>query len=240
MPAGSINPTSLLRHIKMMLGVPYKQIPITDEDIMNIVFDETLFTFSSFYPYHCEIQIKASEDMVSTPQQGLYYLDTSKQIGEELSIIGVANMYRSDGFYTTSMFPVYREADWVDLQLSADLTSAVQVPDTFRFVAPNKVEVFPKSSSMYDFMAKVKCVHPTHLGTIPLGLREYFYRLATYDVKIALYYMLKNYDQLNTAYGQIDLRIEDYEQAVQEREQLMELFKTNYWKEPGRKRIWVV
>ena len=31
------NPTSLLRHIKMMLGVPYKQIPISDEDIMDIL-----------------------------------------------------------------------------------------------------------------------------------------------------------------------------------------------------------
>ena len=234
----SINPTSLLRHIKMMLGVPYKQIPISDADIMDIVYEESLFTFSTFYPYMVDITIE-TDDRVSEDRLGVYFLDTSDQVGEELDIIGVNKMFRQDGFYTTSLYPIYREADWVDLQLSADLTSAVQVPTTFKFFAPNKIEVFPKSYSYYKFLVQLKCVHPRHLGTIPMGLRDYFYKLATLDVKIALYYMLKNYDNLNTPYGNIELKIDDYEQAVQDREQLIELFKANYWKEPNRKRLWI-
>ena len=234
----SINPTSLLRHIKMMLGVPYKEIPISDADIMDIVFEETLYTFSSFYPYKVDITIN-SDDAVPG-KTGVYFLDTSEQMGEELDILNVNRMFREDGLYTTSMYPVYREADWTDLQLTADLTSAVQVPTTFKFFTPNKIEVFPKSNTYFKFLVEVNCVHPKHLGTIPIGLREYFYKLATLDVKIALYYMLKNYDNLNTPYGNIELRIEDYEQAVQDREQLIELFKANYWKEPNRKRIWIM
>lgn len=232
------NPTSLLRHIKMMLGVPYKQLPISDDDILDIVFEESLYTFSTYYPYFTNITIKG-ETATDPENQGVFFLDTSEQVGEELVILGVSKMFRSNGFYTNSMWPIYREADWVDLQLSQDLASAVQVPDTFKFLPPNKVEIFPKSYSNWDFTIQLKCVHPVSLGTIPPGLRDYFYKLCVYDVKIALFYMLKNYDQLNTPYGSIDLKIEDYEAAVQERQELIELFKSNYWKEPNRKRLWV-
>ena len=232
------NPTSLLRHIKMMLGVPYKQIPISDEDIMDIVFEESLYTFSTYYPYFVDIVIPEST-VTANNGNGVFYLDTSEQVGEELIILGVAKMFRSNGFYTQSMWPIYREADWFDMQLSADMASAVQVPDTFRFLPPNKVEIYPKSHSPWQFSVQLKCVHPKNFGTIPPGLRDYFYKLCVCDVKIALFYMLKNYDQLNTPYGNIDLKIEDYEQAVQERQELLERFRANYWKEPNRKRLWI-
>lgn len=236
----AVNPTSLLRHIKMMLGAPYKVLPISDEDILNIVFEETLYTYSSYYPYFTDIVINGDKDRVPGDENmGIYYLDNNVQFGDDLEIMGVARVLRKDGYYTTSLYPVYRESDFIDIQLATDLSSATQVPDTFKFLEPNKIEIFPKSRTNYSFQVRVKCVHPRHLGTIPLSMREYFFKLATLDVKIALFYMLKNYDQLNTPYGNIDLKIEDYEQAVQEREELLQLFKANYWKESNRKKLWI-
>ena len=234
----AINPTTLLRHIKMMSGVPYKVIPFSDEDIMSIVFEETLYTFSAYYPYFVEINVNGNTDMVPGTEGGVYYLHMSEQVGDELEILGVSKFLRQDGYYTTELYPVYRESDFLELYNANEMTGLTTVPDTYRFIEPNKIEIFPKSRTNWTFLAQLKCIHPRHLGTIPLGLREYFYKLATLDVKIALFHAMKNYAQLQTPYGSIDMKIEDYQDAIQEREQLLDKLREQFWKEANRKRIW--
>lgn len=229
-----INPSTVLRHIHMKLGTAYRPIPLTDEDIMEIIFQESLYTFSNFYPFKYNLTFNGSENVVPG-QMGMYRIPIQDK---GLEILGISKLWRSEGYYTGELYPNYCTNDFFELQIATDFSSAVQVPDTFRFIEPNVVEIFPKSRINYQLMVELKCIHPQHLGTIPLSLREEFFKLCVLDVKIALWNILKNYDQLSTAFGQINLRIEDFEQAETERRELLELWRQQYYKEPGRKRIW--
>ena len=229
-----INPTTVLRHVHMKLGTAYRPIPLSDEDILEIINQETLYTFSNFYPYLYTFTFDGAENVIPG-DMGKYRIPIENK---GLEILGISKLWRSEGYYTGQLYPNYCTNNFFELQVATDFSSAVQVPDTFRFYEPNIVEIFPKSRINYQLMVELKCIHPQHFGTIPLSLREEFLKLCVLDIKIALWNILKNYDQLNTAFGTINLRIEDYENAETERRELLELWRSQYFKEPNRKRIW--
>lgn len=229
-----ISPSMVLRHIKMRLGASHNPLPLSDEDILNLIYEETLYTFSNYYPFMYDITIDG--DKYAVPGECGVYIIPVEEKG--LEILGISKLFRSEGYYTGSLYPQYNTNNFFEMQMATDIASAVQVPDTFKFIEPNRVEIFPKSTSNYNFMLQIKCIHPPHLGTIPMSLREQFLKLCLLDTKIAIWAILKNYNQLNTAFGTIDMHIEDYENAQQERDELLELWKNNFHKEPNRKRIW--
>jgi hypothetical protein len=231
----AINPTSLLRHIKRKIGASHRPLPLSDEEILDTIYQETIYTFSNYFPFMYNVNINAGRDQ-APGQEGVYILNT-----DGLELIGVAKFFRGYGMYSGEFYPNFQSQDFFMGQMSADLSSAMQVPDTFEFIPPNRVEIFPKyaNANAYDMMFTVKCVHPQHLGTIPVALRDQFFRLAELDTKVSIYPILKNYDQLNTAYGTIDLKIEDFEQAEDQRRELLEVWDQQYFREAGRKRIWV-
>jgi hypothetical protein len=231
----AINPTVLLRHIKRKLGASHRPLPMEDEEILDTIYQETIYTFSNYFPFMHNVNINPKTDVVAG-REGVYNLNT-----DGLEIIGVAKFFRGYGMNSGQFYPNFESQDFFEGQMYADVSSAMQVPDTFEFIPPNKVEVFPKyaNAGAYDMMFTVKCVHPQHLGTIPIALRDQFFRLAELDIKVSLHPILKNYDQLNTAYGTIDLKIEDLEAAEDQRRELLELWDQQYFREAGRKRIWV-
>jgi hypothetical protein len=231
----AINPTSLLRHIKRKLGASHRPLPIDDEEILDTIYQETLYTFSNYYPFMHNIQLDGADKTKQVPgENGVFFLET-----DGLEIIGVSKFFRGYDFYSGHYYPRFQPQDFFESQMYADLRSAVEVPDTFEFVPPNRVEVFPKYHSAHQMLFVVKCVHPQHLGTIPISLREQFFRLAELDVKISLYQIMKMYDQVNSAYGTIELKIEDLEQAEDQRRELLEIWDTQYLKEGNRKRLYV-
>ena len=61
-------------------------------------------------------------------------------------------------------------------------------------------------------------------------------RLATLDVKKFMYDNLKLYGNLQTAYGNIDIKIDDWSNAEQEREQLIQEWE-NTWHLDGEQFI---
>lgn len=230
----AINPTSLLRHIKMKLGASHRPLPITDEEIMETVYQESLYTFSMYYPFMYNVAVKGKRDAVPG-EQGVYYLSEA----EGLEVLGVAKMFRGEGYINGGIYPRFTADNAFDMQIHADVTSMIQIPDTFHFHPPNKVEIFPKYVSNHDLLFVVKCIHPKHLGTIPLALREQFFSICELDTKVALWHILKNYDNINTAFGTIQLRLEDLESAEDKRTELLSNWDSKYMYEPGRKRLWI-
>ena len=126
-----------------------------------------------------------------------------------------------------------------NLQMLTDLLSFTDIPDTFEFIPPNKIEVFPKFVDSREFMIVAKIVHPEHLGTIPLSLREQFLKLAEYDIKITMWQILKQIGNMNTAFGNLDLKLEDLEQAEDKRRELLEEWDTRFIREANRKKIYI-
>lgn len=227
--SSSVNPTTLLRRIKRKIGASHFPIPLSDEDILDVIYEETLYTFSTYYPHIEHLKINIKSDLA---HKGIYYIESG-----DLEIISVSRMYRGMGYISGTYLP--RNTNPFDLQLNADIRSMVENPDTFKFLPPNRIEVYPKYIDVTDMLLEVKCIHPIHLNTIKLSMRDPFYELAELDVMISLHKILRNYSNVNTAFGSIELRLEDFEAAEDKRRELLERWRKNFIKEGTRKRIWI-
>ena len=85
---------------------------------------------------------------------------------------------------------------------------------------------------MTCYLDKIRLIigyqHADNLSTIPVDAEQSFYDLALLDMKIFLYNNLKYYDEINTAYGNIKLRIEDWSNAESQREDLLQKWSEVY------------
>ena len=123
--------------------------------------------------------------------------------------------------------PIYigNEINYEDLmtaQATANLMSLAIPSVTFKFHPPNKIELF-NTGLAFDNRYKVTVAleHSENLTTIPKTSWTSFMKLATLDVKKFLYDNLKLYGNLQTAYGNIDIKIDDWSNAEQERNDLI-------------------
>jgi len=231
----SVNPTTLLRHIKAQLGATTRPLPFSDKDILEVVEEETLPTFSKYYPYMYPIMVDPKTDALESDTfKSVFNMNTNG-----LEVLGVKGTYRTDGMASDARYPYYNTNNIFDIAIANNYLSMTQVSDTFAFYPPNIIELFPKMYDTRPFMVIVKCVHLPSYQSIPVKLKDQFFDLATLDIKIAFYEPLKHYDQLNTPFGTIDLKLGDLENAKSDRAELLEKFRSMYLKEPERKKIWI-
>lgn len=232
----AVSPSSLLSYLKASLGTIVRVCPITDDEIMRIVYNETLPTYSSFFPYYIRINVSPTTD--STDEQGIYRIRTEPNI----SILGIAEVLREPlNASSGSYFPPYFDStDIFTFQAAMDLHSMCTVPTTAKFYPPDRVEVFPKYNYMYDFLLKTRCVHPRHLQTIGETMFLQFKKLALYDVRNFIFETVHTLDGLNTAFGNIDLKLDRYQSAEDDRRNLLEEFEKRYLQDAHRKKIFII
>lgn len=231
-----MSPTDLLGHIKTFMGHITRVIPITDDEIMEIVFQETLPVYSSYFPYFKYITVNVDRDQTERP--GVYRIVHEP----EMRLLGVTEILR-DPIYSSGApyyMPYFNTTNVFEAQAAADLNSMTTVPTTFRFFPPNIIEVFPKYCYSYDFMAKCMFEHPRHLTTITPNMWIQFKKLALLDVKIAIYEMYVMLEGISTAFGNIDLKLDSFSNAKDERNTLIEEFEKRYLQQAHRKKILVL
>ena len=231
-----VTPSTLLRHIKAEIGATTRPLPISDDEVLKVVEEETLPTFSKYYPYFYPLTVNPVTDEVvaDDAHASSYIMDT-----QGMEVLGVARIYRTDGMASDARYPYYNTNNIFDIAVANNYLSLTTVTDTFAFYPPNLIEIFPKMYGKKSFMVIAKCVHLPSLQSVPIKFKDQLYDLATIDVKKYLYPILKHYDQLNTPFGSIDLKINDLEDAESKRAELLDKFRSMYLKEPERKKIWI-
>lgn len=70
--------------------------------------------------------------------------------------------------------------------------------------------------------------HDDTLASIKPSTEESFYELALLDTKVNLYSNMKYYTELQSAYGTINLRIDDWANAESERKDLLNTWGDTY------------
>jgi hypothetical protein len=70
--------------------------------------------------------------------------------------------------------------------------------------------------------------HSPELFTIPETARESFYKLALLDTKAYLWNALRYYTTVQTAFGQMDLKIDGWVNAESDRKDLLQEWDENY------------
>jgi len=59
-------------------------------------------------------------------------------------------------------------------------------------------------------------------------MEESFYELAVLDVEDMLYQVMKHYSNINSVYGNIELKLDEWGNASSERKQLLDEWETNF------------
>lgn len=225
-----ISTSRVITSIKMDLGVYGLALPFDnpDEALLNVIKIKTLPTFSQFSPYYMTFMINTSELQSSNNTTYQSKIFTIPNMFGDRDILFVRSVELdiselADGYVD----PIYigNEINYEDLmtaQLTANLMSVAIPAVTFKFHPPNKLELF-NSGLAYDNKYKVTVAleHSENLTTIPKTSWTSFMKLATLDVKKFLYDNLKLYGNLQTAYGNIDIKIDDWSNAEQERNDLI-------------------
>lgn len=233
--------TRLLNKIERRLGTAVLNLPehLSKNKWADIIKEDTLDTFSRFFPHKILYRIDTVEDK---GKDGYYYIDEEK-IGGNVVVYGIkdlaldkfieqATSYGAAGYI--DRYNIMGSVDDILMgKMSADLISMYNIGLYVDYVHPNKVSVknatnhtvmaVPRNLDIYLFVK-----HDESLATISPTKMEEFERLAIVDTKIFLYEGLKHFDGLETVYAHIDLKINDWSNASNERDALVDKYKDQY------------
>ena len=233
-----MNASSVLTAIKSDLGIYHITLPFEnpDEEIMNIIRTRTIPSYSTFYPQVIKLPVDLSKDLIPIKTD---YTESVYRIPDIFG--GRPLMYIRDvsprrdliSGDTNNMSPLFQGS--MDLygslmygQISADLMSLAAPPITFEFNPPNILRLFNISTMYGNINIEFAVAHALNLSTIPDTAWESFLELAILDVKKFLYNTMKHYNEIQTAYGTVNLKIDDWQNADSERKDLIEKWRDSY------------
>jgi hypothetical protein len=228
----SLNATSILRHIERKLGASHHLLEISQDDMIDTIVFETLPTFSNYFPHFDQLEVTPGTGDDVPGHMGWYFLRTDFEI---LGVSKVLINFIESGIPNISAY----YSNPFDMQLTSDMESAVLNPTTFKYRAPDKVEIFPKNTYIQSMYVEIKCVHPKHFQTIPMNLREEFLKLAYYDICESIYPIRHRFQSIGTTFGNIDLFMDQIEQASDKRQELIETWRSNVLKNSQRKKLFI-
>lgn len=231
-----LNMSKLISSIKMDLGVYGMALPFDnpDEVFRDVLELKTIPTFSQFQPYY--IPLKMDLDKAVEIEKNLQYtIYELPDVFADSEILFVKKLEEdldsfAHGYLDTGA--LMGGISWGDMmmgQANANLASIAMPATTFEYIAPNKIKIF-NDSFMYSRKVRLEIAvqHSNNLSTISKTAEYSFTKLATLDIKMMLYNNLKHYNDLQTAYGNINLKIDDWSNAESERTELLREWEDTY------------
>jgi hypothetical protein len=230
-----MNLSSIVTRIKLKLGLVNLAMPFDDIDniITTIIQDITLPVFSLYFPDKDTLHMNLKDlellertaiyEKVLLPDfktRKLIYVFDVKYNYDNLSGVG----YYGGGvpLLEGSMF-----RQMILANAGANLMNAMIPKMSFKFEPPRVLYVYNAwSSSTLQFDLGFE--HDKSLASIPETAREEFLKLAMLDVKENIYPTLKQYTEINTALGNINLKLDDWSDADNSRRDLLDKWDDVY------------
>jgi len=230
-----MNLSELLTSIKMDLGIYGLALPFknADEALYDVIKLKTVKTFSPFSPQIIELvfdlkELNCLEALYTKSKYELPDMFGNRRI---LYIRNVSPRSKLIGNgYVTSTYD-----DGVDsynglmmTQANANLVSIAAPPITFKFEPPNIMYLYNFATNYGELDVSLAVEHAPNLASISPTTWETFYELANLDIQAFLYNTLKHYTEIQTAYGTINLKIDDWSSAASERKDMIEKMKDTF------------
>lgn len=229
----STNLTDCVRYIHRNLGSKVIIPELTPGEIVRIVTQESLKTFSKFFPH--VVRIPLSDEHKIPNKLGFYKIPNM----EDLEAIKIRSYFANNSYaFTNGVATIPMSLNPIGSQMYSDYLSAVSTPITFNYWVPDIIETYPKHGRFNDVLIEIETVHPDHLRTIGIKFRDHFYRLALLDVLISLQPIRGRFQNLSSEYGNISLMMDRIDSAASEREQLIQTFETQSLFSGNKKRVW--
>lgn len=248
------NMSNLLNKIEMRLGTKPLNLPedISKDKWADVIKYDTLVTFSRYYPYAFKYELGPENK-----KDGYYYLDEDLIGGAK--ILGLRDIswedFASDslgvqesaGYGIYDFFGTnYDMADALMFQMRTDHMSLFNRGIYPTFEPPNKIKLQSATSEDIGGISKfhvwILVEHNPNLTTISPTQMETFESLAQADIAQFLCRYLKYYDQLQTVYATIDLKLQDLETEAGKRDEIINYIKESYvsWSNANQPMIWTI
>lgn len=233
-----LNATIIIRRLEKKLGFKFMDLEISHEEIIENLKDETLRTFSKYFPYQETCVVDPANRV--EPYDNRFYLKTQNECININRLIGSSLL--GANYVTGLLHPIAADmllGDPISRQLNIDLMSFTSNPITFNYVEPGMIEITPIYNNVRSYIVVVNTVHPDHFGTIPINLEDEFMKYALYDTQATLYSMRMRFANIQTPYGNIEMFLDNFQNAEENKNQLEEKWRTNSHKNSKRKKIFI-
>ena len=201
----------------------------TDQVIHEVLKLVTIPMFSQFVPWVKQGQIHI-KDMQSTGVRGEYYLPAYFTITPVMYIIDIHLPYENLRGTYGDIAPAYginRSIQGVATSKAYMLVAGqMRSEPTFEWMGDNKVKLYGWPKTMIEIECAVE--HEPNGESIPQSCFDSFMELATLDMKVFLWNTLKHYNEIPTAFGTINLKLDEYQSAESDRNNLLDKWRDIY------------
>lgn len=242
--------TLLFNKIERRLGLTQLMPHLPEElskDVgwINTIKEDTLVTFSRYYPNVLKMIIN-DDTCNKKDENGTVWYYIKDEVLQGVRLLGVRDIDWMDNttknsslgstslgggyYYPNFACPAATFESVLALQMNADMSSLYNRGIYIDFQYPNRFSLKGLGNTNYDldqFVIDLLVQHVS-LNTISPTKMEIFERLATADIAKLLYGQLKYVDGLETAYVQLDLKIQDLQEEAQRREDIINELKESY------------
>lgn len=224
-----ITPQILLKKVKRRLGAKALTLSFSDEELMDIFYEETLPIFSIYFPANYSFKVdltSCKKAPIPTAGQQLTAYTLDLPYGMNVIEVEDINFYYSNirNSYVPGSYGFEDAYDIFNNQVMNGLIdSMMQDPPIWEFREPNILIVEDAGYCVTTNVVIVElCItHAKDLSTLRFSYLEYITKLFVLDCKIALYEDMKHSDKIDATFNQIDLKIDDWANAEQERKELL-------------------
>ena len=202
-----------------------------DEDFISCLDQETLPTLSIYLPWMHDVIVDTARDQLD--QEGVFQVKTNERI------IGVNKVRTGVGAFGAFPYDPMLFGDVLDRQLVTDRSSMSELSLTWKFKAPNILEVFPKGLAYDELLVEMKMVHPTHLRTVPAGAREILRELFLADLAADVLGVRQYFSSMQSVFGELNLNLDRLQQQADKRQEIVEKLESKQHKTGAAQRIWI-
>lgn len=231
-----MNLSSLITRIKLQLGIYTIALPFdnTDEVLKDVILNVTLRTFSTYSPYYEKFRFKL-QDLKMIERNSNYETYLMPNVFSERELLFVRTVEYDESTVTGAGYwgggiPMLHGNILNQAMLAnagMPLVNKLIPKITFKYEHPRKItlwNVYSSSCLIFD----CAMMHDKSLASISPTQEESFYNLAVLDVKDMLYQSLKHYNDVQSAYGNISMKLDDWQSAAADRKQLLDDWESVY------------
>ena len=217
----------LMRKIIRHLGLASLSLEKYYPMIKETLDEDTLPVLSQFFPYDYTIKKDLSKcKYEQAADYGyIYYIKDDWMEKNNLDVISVMAVQGASMFQEWNAPLQTFNIDAMILEgVASSIRSQLNISTrSFRFMPPNRLKLRGFAGTE-DVRITCKITYP-NWGYVPEGISIAAEQLAKLDVKAVLYPELKMYDKLESADGAIDLKIDDWANAEEQRQELLDSWR---------------
>lgn len=229
-----MNLSKTITSLKMDLGIYTIALPFdnTDEVFRDVLKTKTIRIFSIYQPNTVRVPVNVLDlKKLEDNNEKCTYLLPDVFNGKEIlyvkrvdyDVINPENV----GYY--GGLPVNGSSlqSLIIANAAAHVSNQILPSMTFEYTYPRRLTLYNAIKS-HDLILEIALEHDENIASIPPTCAESFERLALLDLKTFLYNTLKHYTEIPSAFGNINLKIDEWSNAESERTQLLETWSNVY------------